>query len=1371
MLYSRSCRGAAALRARKGFHLSGCTKAVIEQLERRQLLSAAPLTHDVADLTAVTTTGAIVSTDPALGGPIQFPFANGQPKEQTTQPDGKRLVAGYVGGNWAIARYQSDGSLDATFGGDGKITIDLGTPSDRAMNISLRPDGKILLLGVTAGSGSAWQFAVVRLNANGSTDTTFANGGKLLSGLGRALTYGGVATVLKDGRIHITGFDGEKSVAMEYDANGHNGFDRMANLPSRQTPMQAQALAVADGAGPVASSFSLLAASPFFGPVYVPPATMHAQSDPQVDEGSSYQFDLSYGEDWLVKWDSGQTQPESQPGLLDHVNHVYVNGLANHTISATSENINLAAGEAYETPERHTVLHAKHLSISSAARLDLQDNDLIVDSGNFASLASLRMQGYRSGLAAPDSTATGIVSTVGQTWPFSPILALFDNAAANFDEWPLGSGINVGASAVLGKFAYLGDADLNGMVTGDDYSAIDSNLGSHVGTWDETGGMSWFAGDWNVDGDITPDDYSGVNLGAGESGDALVTAGEAPVLKLTGNVTVNNVPPSVTIVADRTSVAPGQTAHLTAVVDDPGTDTHHYHWSVGGEPVGDDTNTFDAEPATLGDVVVTVTVSDGDATGTDSVTIHKGLPPEAPSNLSASAVSSSAINLAWSSQTPSADTIQIFISGDGTNYSYLDEVPATQTTYQATDLDASSQYWFKVRAMAYAISSEMSSASYATTGEVAKPTAFRAEVLSPTRLNLVWNQVEGAGSYQIDWASSGHEFQRLASVGADETEYLLSSPQPGATYSFRIRAVADNGVSLFAAPVTATVPAQAPPALNWTRVAGGVALTWSEVAGATHVVVERTESGTTNWVRLATLEQPASTYTDRSLNKSTTYEYRVGSETDGVVVFGGPVKASMLPVAPTLSFTYDLQGYGYINFKPPMDPPDPLQQIERSRDGVSWTYYSAAIYPKFRMAAKDLAGNYWRVKLTNGVGTTYSAAVRDAGAGLHLGYNTQLAVIPDPHTHEIEVSFRHTTDPQFADPMDATKEYVVKVNGVVTRRVSSNERSLSVAVPVQPPPFIEIAASDGVTERVLDEWNLYWDRLPPATNEGITISANLTEGGYADLTLESVGEPSEGDGPVWGTGGIRWYMNYPDGGPAELAVGPSPGHPYSSRTLRPLPHGQPVSIYAKFTTTPKSNVVTLVPEGLPVPIPKLTRLGRNGLRLDWTVDGDYGVQVELSQDGENFVPLENAPGTSLVFRNLPTSTTYSFRLRTIWTAVYLGYSNYSEVVAARLAAIADIEPHRTRMRSGEPIPESTTSQQNSDDYVILTNNNFDEHPNTEQRDLDDVRPLLPAAGEVGDPDLARITLKKIPAEVKRGRLKLSISDETSVRILTKMVNY
>ncbi|HEX8521211.1 MAG TPA: glycosyl hydrolase family 18 protein [Tepidisphaeraceae bacterium] len=170
------------------------------------------------------------------------------------------------------------------------------------------------------------------------------------------------------------------------------------------------------------------------------------------------------------------------------------------------------AGDFTVNAGGNKMLTVNTLSIAAGGKMDLRDNDIVINSGNFAAIQSLVMQGYRD---AVDSSATGIISTSSQTMAGHPILALFDNAQMHVGQFPFGSGNTVAANAICGKFTYIGDADFNGMVTPDDYGAIDSNLGRT----NLNAGAAWFAGDWNFDGSVTPDDYMAIdaNLGMGQS--------------------------------------------------------------------------------------------------------------------------------------------------------------------------------------------------------------------------------------------------------------------------------------------------------------------------------------------------------------------------------------------------------------------------------------------------------------------------------------------------------------------------------------------------------------------------------------------------------------------------------------------------------------------------------------------------------------------------------------------------------------------------------------------------------------------------------------------------------------------------------------
>ena len=116
------------------------------------------------------------------------------------QPDGKIVAAGEVDGALALARYGPDGSLDSTFG-TGPMP---GTVVDNAIGgakaVALQPDGKIV---VSAGRCCPAQAAVARFNANGSLDASFGTAGVVpTSGgveLGEALALG------PDGKIVVAG--------------------------------------------------------------------------------------------------------------------------------------------------------------------------------------------------------------------------------------------------------------------------------------------------------------------------------------------------------------------------------------------------------------------------------------------------------------------------------------------------------------------------------------------------------------------------------------------------------------------------------------------------------------------------------------------------------------------------------------------------------------------------------------------------------------------------------------------------------------------------------------------------------------------------------------------------------------------------------------------------------------------------------------------------------------------------------------------------------------------------------------------------------------------------------------------------------------
>jgi uncharacterized delta-60 repeat protein len=146
------------------------------------------------------------------------------------QPDGKVLLAGYCRGDdfsddFCAARYNSNGTLDASWSSDGKVVTAVGTSTDRAYAVALQPDGKVLLAGACVNTFD--DFCSVRYNADGSLDTDWNGAGKAITSTGitaAADTAYGLA-LQPDGKVLLAGVcyngtNGQDFCTMRYNANG-----------------------------------------------------------------------------------------------------------------------------------------------------------------------------------------------------------------------------------------------------------------------------------------------------------------------------------------------------------------------------------------------------------------------------------------------------------------------------------------------------------------------------------------------------------------------------------------------------------------------------------------------------------------------------------------------------------------------------------------------------------------------------------------------------------------------------------------------------------------------------------------------------------------------------------------------------------------------------------------------------------------------------------------------------------------------------------------------------------------------------------------------------------------------------------------------
>ena len=145
--------------------------------------------------------GGIVITD--FGGYEDFGM------DLEVQPDGRIVLVGSssdgLNPNFALARYNPDGSPDTTFGVDSKVSTDIAGGHDTAYAVALQPDGKIIAVG-NASNGIDLDFALARYNPDGSLDTTFDLDGKVLSPISPYADYSTDVVLQPDGKILISGW-------------------------------------------------------------------------------------------------------------------------------------------------------------------------------------------------------------------------------------------------------------------------------------------------------------------------------------------------------------------------------------------------------------------------------------------------------------------------------------------------------------------------------------------------------------------------------------------------------------------------------------------------------------------------------------------------------------------------------------------------------------------------------------------------------------------------------------------------------------------------------------------------------------------------------------------------------------------------------------------------------------------------------------------------------------------------------------------------------------------------------------------------------------------------------------------------------------
>jgi uncharacterized delta-60 repeat protein len=192
------------------------------------------LTFSQTTFTDIASSAAAGDLDPAFGsnGKVATDFGGSGDYvfAVALQPDGKIVAAGRKimdsHSDFALARYNPDGSLDTSFANNGKVTTAFSaTSSDLSYSIAYQPDGKIIVAGET-GNYPIFDFALVRYTGDGQLDSSFGSNGKVATDFFGQSDQSYAVALQPDSKIVVAGLTHQGSSPLDF------GLARYLSPPS-----------------------------------------------------------------------------------------------------------------------------------------------------------------------------------------------------------------------------------------------------------------------------------------------------------------------------------------------------------------------------------------------------------------------------------------------------------------------------------------------------------------------------------------------------------------------------------------------------------------------------------------------------------------------------------------------------------------------------------------------------------------------------------------------------------------------------------------------------------------------------------------------------------------------------------------------------------------------------------------------------------------------------------------------------------------------------------------------------------------------------------------------------------------------------------
>jgi Fibronectin type III domain len=264
--------------------------------------------------------------------------------------------------------------------------------------------------------------------------------------------------------------------------------------------------------------------------------------------------------------------------------------------------------------------------------------------------------------------------------------------------------------------------------------------------------------------------------------------------------------------------------------------------------------------------------------------------PSAPSGLTATAVSSAGIELAWTDNADSETGFKIERGTDGVNFTEIGTTAANTAAYSDTGLSASTTYYYRVAATNSAGDSPYSNIANAATQAPAAtapaaPTSLLATAESSTGIDLTWtDNADSETGFKVERSTNNVSFTLIATTAADATSYSDTGLTASTTYYYRVAATNSAGDSAYTNTANATtqappitIPAAPSSLLATAPSCTAIDLSWTDNSSdETGFTIERSTDDV-SFALLATVGPNTTNYTDTGLTPVTKYYYRVAA--------------------------------------------------------------------------------------------------------------------------------------------------------------------------------------------------------------------------------------------------------------------------------------------------------------------------------------------------------------------------------------------------------------------------------------------------------------------------------------------------------------